>query len=163
MRRWMWVALLGALAILMAVGCGGGEEVILATTTSTYDSGLLDALVPDFEDQTDYEVKIIAVGTGQALAMGERGDAGQRAHYRRGPLLGRTGIDDRLSGWGCYGAHHCGTEPAGYLCPIDHLWRVTGASGERTPAGRLWFRGQLCRPVRSVGWWYLYQGGRHRG
>jgi tungstate transport system substrate-binding protein len=74
--RWMWMALLGALAILMAVGCGGGgEEVILATTTSTYDSGLLDALVPDFEDQTDYEVKIIAVGTGQALAMGERGDA----------------------------------------------------------------------------------------
>ena len=76
MRRWMWMALVGALAILMAVGCGGGgEEVILATTTSTYDSGLLDALVPDFEDQTDYEVKIIAVGTGQALAMGERGDA----------------------------------------------------------------------------------------
>jgi len=74
--RWMWMALLGALAILMAVGCGGGgEEVILATTTSTYDSGLLDTLVPVFEEETDYEVKIIAVGTGQALAMGERGDA----------------------------------------------------------------------------------------
>jgi len=74
--RWMWMALLGVLAILMAVGCGGGkEEVILATTTSTYDSGLLDTLVPNFEGQTDYEVKIIAVGTGQALAMGERGDA----------------------------------------------------------------------------------------
>jgi len=76
LARWMWMALLAALAILMAVGCGGGgEEVILATTTSTYDSGLLDTLVPDFEKQTDYEVKIIAVGTGQALAMGERGDA----------------------------------------------------------------------------------------
>jgi tungstate transport system substrate-binding protein len=74
--RWMWMAVLGVLAILMAVGCGGGgEEVILATTTSTYDSGLLDTLVPNFEGQTDYEVKIIAVGTGQALAMGERGDA----------------------------------------------------------------------------------------
>jgi len=74
--RWIWMALLGAVAILTAVGCGGGgEEVILATTTSTYDSGLLDTLVPDFEDQTDYNVKIIAVGTGQALAMGERGDA----------------------------------------------------------------------------------------
>jgi tungstate transport system substrate-binding protein len=74
--RWMWMGLLGALAILMAVGCGGGgEEVILATTTSTYDSGLLDTLVPMFDDETDYEVKIIAVGTGQALAMGERGDA----------------------------------------------------------------------------------------
>jgi len=74
--RWMWMALVGALALFMAVGCGGGkEEVILATTTSTYDSGLLDTLVPMFEDETDYEVKIIAVGTGQALAMGERGDA----------------------------------------------------------------------------------------
>jgi tungstate transport system substrate-binding protein len=74
--RWMWIALLGVLATLMAVGCGGGgEEVILATTTSTYDSGLLDTLVPMFEEQTEYEVKTIAVGTGQALAMGERGDA----------------------------------------------------------------------------------------
>ena len=76
MRRWMWVALLGALVILMAVGCGGGgEEVILATTTSTYDSGLLDVLEPIFEDQMEYDLKVIPVGTGQALAMGERGDA----------------------------------------------------------------------------------------
>jgi len=74
--RCMWMALLGALAMLVAVGCGGGgNEVILATTTSTYDSGLLDTLVPIFEEETDYGVKIIAVGTGQALAMGERGDA----------------------------------------------------------------------------------------
>jgi tungstate transport system substrate-binding protein len=76
MRRWMWMALVGALAILMAVGCGGGgEEVILATTTSTYDSGLLDVLEPIFEDQMEYDLKVIPVGTGQALAMGERGDA----------------------------------------------------------------------------------------
>ena len=76
MRRWMWVALLGALSILMTVGCGGGEEeVILATTTSTYDSGLMDVLEPIFEDQMEYDLKVIPVGTGQALAMGERGDA----------------------------------------------------------------------------------------
>jgi tungstate transport system substrate-binding protein len=78
-RHSIWsglLAVLAALAMLAVVGCGGGgEEVILATTTSTYDSGLLDVLVPDFEDQTDYQVKIIAVGTGEALAMGERGDA----------------------------------------------------------------------------------------
>jgi tungstate transport system substrate-binding protein len=75
-RRWIWMAVLVALSILAVTGCGGGgNEVILATTTSTYDSGLLDTLVPIFEDQTDYEVKIIAVGTGEALAMGERGDA----------------------------------------------------------------------------------------
>jgi len=50
-------------------------ELILATTTSTQDSGLLDVLVPDFEQKTGYKVKTIAVGTGAALAMGKKGDA----------------------------------------------------------------------------------------
>ncbi|MGP6156310.1 MAG: substrate-binding domain-containing protein [Vulcanimicrobiaceae bacterium] len=49
--------------------------LILATTTSTQDTGLLDVLVPAFERATGYQVKTIAVGTGAALAMGERGDA----------------------------------------------------------------------------------------
>lgn len=49
--------------------------VLLATTTSTQDSGLLDLLVPLFENQTGYTVKTIAVGTGQSLAMGARGEA----------------------------------------------------------------------------------------
>src|SRR5256885_4739348 len=51
------------------------SEVILATTTSTRDAGLLDWLLPVFERQTRYRVKVIAVGSGQALAMGRRGDA----------------------------------------------------------------------------------------
>lgn len=51
------------------------KDMILATTTSTQDSGLLDVLVPAFEAKTGYVVKIIAVGTGQALAMGEEGNA----------------------------------------------------------------------------------------
>ena len=50
-------------------------ELILSTTTSTRDSGLLDVLVPMFEEKTGYNVKAIAVGTGAALAMGERGEA----------------------------------------------------------------------------------------
>lgn len=50
-------------------------DVILATTTSTQDSGLLDVLVPQFEKKTGYKIKTIAVGTGQALAMGEKGEA----------------------------------------------------------------------------------------
>jgi len=49
--------------------------VLLATTTSTRDAGLLDSLLPVFERQTRYTVKVIAVGSGQALAMGRRGDA----------------------------------------------------------------------------------------
>ena len=53
----------------------GPKDVILATTTSTQDTGLLDVLVPIYEEQTDYNLKVIAVGSGQALAMGERGDA----------------------------------------------------------------------------------------
>jgi len=50
-------------------------DLILATTTSTQDSGLLDVLVPDFEKKSGYVVKTIAVGTGAALAMGKKGDA----------------------------------------------------------------------------------------
>jgi tungstate transport system substrate-binding protein len=53
----------------------GASDLILATTTSTQDSGLLDVLVPAFEQQSGYRVKTIAVGTGQALALGERGEA----------------------------------------------------------------------------------------
>lgn len=63
------------LILALVWGCGARREIILATTTSTQDSGLLDALVPLFEQQTGYRVKTIAVGTGQALAMGERGEA----------------------------------------------------------------------------------------
>lgn len=51
------------------------KDVILATTTSTVDSGLLDVLVPIFEKQTGFRVKTISAGTGQALAMGEKGEA----------------------------------------------------------------------------------------
>ena len=51
------------------------RDLILATTTSTQDSGLLDVLIPLFEKQTGYTVKVVAVGTGAALRMGERGDA----------------------------------------------------------------------------------------
>ena len=50
-------------------------ELILATTTSTQDSGLLDVLIPAFQGQSGYNVKTISVGTGQAMALGERGEA----------------------------------------------------------------------------------------
>jgi tungstate transport system substrate-binding protein len=50
-------------------------SMILATTTSTQDSGLLDVIIPMFEKQNNVKVKVIAVGTGQALAMGQKGEA----------------------------------------------------------------------------------------
>lgn len=51
------------------------RSIILATTTSTQDSGLLDVLIPPFEKDTGYIVKTISVGSGQALMMGEKGEA----------------------------------------------------------------------------------------
>jgi tungstate transport system substrate-binding protein len=53
----------------------GPQDVILATTTSTADTGLLDELVPRFKDATGYTLKPIAVGSGAALALGESGEA----------------------------------------------------------------------------------------
>lgn len=54
---------------------GEQKTIILATTTSTQDSGLLDVLIPIFEKKTGYFVKTIAVGSGQAMAMGQKGEA----------------------------------------------------------------------------------------
>jgi tungstate transport system substrate-binding protein len=64
-----------ALAAPAAAQAPGSRTVILSTTTSTQDSGLLDVLVPLFEKQTGYSVKTISVGTGQALALAARGEA----------------------------------------------------------------------------------------
>jgi tungstate transport system substrate-binding protein len=50
-------------------------RIILATTTSTQDSGLLEELLPHFTQKTGWEVNTIAVGTGEALKMGENGEA----------------------------------------------------------------------------------------
>src|SRR5213596_1788601 len=62
--------------LMLAAPAGAGSNVvILSTTTSTQDSGLLDVLVPIFERRTGYTVKTISVGTGQALALAARGEA----------------------------------------------------------------------------------------
>lgn len=84
------ILILGLLVIFLmtaVVGCDKQEtkapsqtptpaakELKLATTTSTEDSGLLDVLLPAFEKDTNYKVKVIAVGSGQAITMGEAGD-----------------------------------------------------------------------------------------
>jgi tungstate transport system substrate-binding protein len=75
------LALLALVAwgLLAGAAPGGAAEaspnVILSTTTSTQDSGLLEVLVPLFEKQTGYSVKTVSVGTGQALALAAKGDA----------------------------------------------------------------------------------------
>lgn len=69
-----FVILAGLLLCPMEGGCQS-KDLILATTTSTVDTGLLDVLIPMFEQKTGYRVKTISAGTGQALAMGEKGEA----------------------------------------------------------------------------------------
>jgi tungstate transport system substrate-binding protein len=54
---------------------GPRAKLILATTTSTEDSGLLDVILPDFREQFNVDVDVIAVGTGQALTLGQDGNA----------------------------------------------------------------------------------------
>jgi tungstate transport system substrate-binding protein len=71
---WSVVTLL-LLAQGMLPAQGEPKTIILATTTSTQDSGLLDVLIPIFEKKTGYFVKTIAVGSGQAMAMGQKGEA----------------------------------------------------------------------------------------
>ncbi|MDH7577094.1 MAG: extracellular solute-binding protein [Bacillota bacterium] len=84
-----WVMGIVVLFLLgLAAGCAGQQEkapaqseapkvkdVILATTTSTVDTGLLEVLIPKFEEKTGYKVKPIGVGSGQAIEMGKKGEA----------------------------------------------------------------------------------------
>ena len=89
-RKGISVLLICAVAMLLMAGCGNGQSaqkaeeqqpaepqgtIILATTTSTQDSGLLDYLLPEFKNDTGWEVNTIAVGTGKALQMGVDGEA----------------------------------------------------------------------------------------
>ncbi len=81
MRKSLYCSLL--FVALLAFGWRSGAQsaesasrnIILSTTTSTQDSGLLDVLIPLFEKQTGYSVKTVSVGTGQALALAAKGDA----------------------------------------------------------------------------------------
>jgi tungstate transport system substrate-binding protein len=81
----MRLALIAATLLAALAGCGGGGTgsaaggakgtMVMATTTSTRDTGLLDVLVPAFQRTSACSVKTVAVGSGQALTLGERGDA----------------------------------------------------------------------------------------
>lgn len=89
-KKWISVMLLCTVALMLLAGCGGSPKeekedeqqaaepkgkIILATTTSTQDSGLLEYLLPEFTKDSGYDVDTIAVGTGKALQMGVDGEA----------------------------------------------------------------------------------------
>ncbi|HOV47258.1 MAG TPA: extracellular solute-binding protein [Anaerolineae bacterium] len=74
-KAWLCVALVMLLAACASPTAEPPRRLILATTTSTQDSGLLDYLLPDFKEKTGIEVQVIAVGSGQAMETGKNGDA----------------------------------------------------------------------------------------
>jgi tungstate transport system substrate-binding protein len=69
-----WVVLLGGL-LHVAAADAENRSILVASTTSTQDSGLFGYLLPIFKAKTNIEVKVIAQGTGQALDTARRGDA----------------------------------------------------------------------------------------
>lgn len=95
MKKLFALILCLALSISLLAGCGETKKdevtekdnvtkkseveengsIILSTTTSTQDSGLLDFILPKFKEETGIEVKVVAVGTGKAIEMGENGEA----------------------------------------------------------------------------------------
>ncbi len=93
-----------SLALVVSLACSAGTpanpEVILATTTSTADTGLLDALIPMFREKTGYNVKPIAVGSGAAKEMGDRGEADvmllHAPDYELDSIKSGNGIDRTL-------------------------------------------------------------------
>jgi len=80
-----------------ALGCRESERkavgpITLATTTSMQDSGMLDALLPKFQAETEINVRVVAVGSGQAMEIGRRGDADVLITHS--PLAERTFIEE---------------------------------------------------------------------
>ncbi len=69
-----------AIGVALTLGLALGDEararpLVVASTTSTENSGLFDAILPRFRQRTGIEVRVVAVGTGQALRLARRGDA----------------------------------------------------------------------------------------
>ncbi|MDH3590908.1 MAG: substrate-binding domain-containing protein, partial [Planctomycetota bacterium] len=118
----------GLTLFLVAAACGGSGDKVpsrvrLATTTSTHNSGLLDELLPPFERRANVEVQIIAVGTGQALKLGERGDADVvlvHAREREDAFVAaRHGVDRRDIMWNEFVIAGPADDPAGVKGTTD--------------------------------------------
>ena len=85
MKHLKFSLVLVLISMILLIGCAGESvieyvsdvsrrELLLATTTSTYDSGLLGFILPIFEDEFGYEVKVSSLGTGACLELGKAGD-----------------------------------------------------------------------------------------
>jgi tungstate transport system substrate-binding protein len=166
------VGLVLALAGLVAMpSVWAGQAVILSTTTSTQDSGLLDVLVPLFEKKAGYSVKTISVGTGQALTLAAKGEAdvclvhapdSEKKYVADGLLVNR-----RLVMHNDYLIVGPATDPAkikGMASAVEAMQRVAEAKGTFVSRGdnsgthqlekKLWQEAK----VKPEGAWYLEAG-----
>jgi tungstate transport system substrate-binding protein len=75
MKKTLNLVLAGVTSMGLAAGAYADDYITLASTTSTENSGLFGAILPQFEEATDIEVRVVAVGTGQAFEIARRGDA----------------------------------------------------------------------------------------
>ena len=147
--------------------------LILATTTSLQDSGLLDALIPLFEAETGYTVQTVAVGSGQAIQMAQEGNAD--VLFVHSPAAEKTFMGD---GWGkerVLIAHNDyvivgpETDPAAIkgLSPVDAFKAIAAAeaqfvaradkSGTSTKELGIWTKAEID-PVATKPAWYIETG-----
>jgi len=131
--------LLPSLAFVFSLlaACGGPSDpprIRLATTTSTEDSGLLDFLLPPFEEREGVKVDRVAVGTGRALALAQRGDADLilvHARAREDAFVSEGwGVDRRDVMWNDFVIAGPAEDPAGIgdaPNAAEALWRIASA------------------------------------
>ena len=165
-----WLLALGVLLSVAGSVPDGSATVILSTTTSTQDSGLLDVLVPLFEKRTGYTLKTLSVGTGQALALAAKGEADvalvhapalEKKYVAEGKLLAR-----RLVMYNDFVIVGPPEDPArikGLPSAVDAMKRIGGRSrfvsrGDKSGTNilelALWNRAG----IQPAGAWYIESG-----
>jgi tungstate transport system substrate-binding protein len=149
----------------------GSKDIILATTTSTQDSGLLDVLVPAFEEASGYTVKTVAVGSGEALKLGEEGNADVLLVHspaaEKELVEAGYGIDRRLVMHNSYLIVGPSADPAkvkGMTSAVDAFTAIAGTestfvsrgdeSGTHTKELGYWKKAEIT----PEGAWYLETG-----
>lgn len=149
----------------------GPKDLILATTTSLQDSGLLDVLVPAFEQASGYTVKTVAVGTGQALTMGQQGNADvlfvHAPTQEQAFMDAGWGVDRRLVAHNYFWIVGPAADPAGIsgtTSAVDAFKKIAASratfisrgdnSGTNTKELALW----KSAAITPSGSWYLQSG-----
>lgn len=166
-----WFFIVSLLLISCNLGATENLDLLLISTTSTQDSGLLDVLLPVFTKKTGYNVQLVAVGSGQALKIGEQGNAdvillhspdAEKDFVARG-----FGIDRRLVMHNDFVIVGPPSDPAGIrgASPVDAFMKIHAAgatfvsrsddSGTHVKELALWSNAGLNPPGED---WYLETG-----